>query len=216
MRMKEIEMQEAGSPPWARESRGGSRVRASLVELNLRFLTLAATREGRHESAVAGLSREFGGVIAALTPAQRTAAARCPYALFDLRFQDEGFWRSRLADSDAWRVAVESCNDPEISEFVRLALFYGWHLAGTAKLSAKLVLGMHERTAGAFGEITVDRLPGLAVTGAVHLARRWAHCTAFWHALLAAAALDDAPLLHRVQLYGIQLAAAAQLPCRPR
>jgi hypothetical protein len=209
-------MQEASIGPWARESRGGARVRASLVELNLRFLTLAATRAAPHESADSGLFREFGAVIGALTPAQRTAAARCPYALFDLRFQEEGFWRSRLADSAAWRVADESCADPERSEFVRLALFYGWHLAATAKLSAQLVLGMHERTAGAFGELTVDRLPGLAVTEAVHLALRWAHCTAFWHSLLAAAALDDAPLLHRVQLYGIQLSAASQLPCRPR
>lgn len=209
-------MQEAGIGSWARESRGGSRVRASLAELNARFLSLAATRAGPHDSAATGVSREFGAVIGALTPAQRTAAARCPYALFDLRFQEDGFWRSRLADGDAWRVADDSCADPERSEFVRLALFYGWHLAATAKLSAQLVLGMHERTAGAFGELTVDRLPGLALTEAGHLALRWPHCTAFWHALLAAAALEDAPLLHRVQLYGIQLAAAAQLPCRPR
>jgi len=205
-------MQEVHFSPWSRGGRLGPEARASLVELNLRFLELAGSRD----PGAPAVPLEFAALVAALSPAQRAAAARCPYALFDLRFSDEVFWRTRLADAAAWHIADEPDTDPRRFEFVRLAIFYAWHLAATARLSAPLILGMHARTAGAFGAMTVDRLPRVALSEAVHLTPRWHYCTAFWQSLLAAAAQGDEPLLRRIQLYGIQLAAAPQLLYRPR
>jgi hypothetical protein len=105
--------------------------------------------------------------------------------------------------------------DATHAEFVRLALFYAWHVASTAKLSAQLILGMNERTAVLFGRISLNRLQELAATEAVHLTARWGHCGIYWHALVDAASRQDPRHLRRVQLHGIQLAAAAQLPCTP-
>jgi hypothetical protein len=117
-----------------------------------------------------------------------------------------------LEDSGAWRVADESVVDDETSEFVRLALFYAWHVASGAGLKAQLLLGMNGTTVAAFRRITVNQLPALVATEAVHLSMRWSGCTAYWSSLITTASRADPAALRRVQLYGLQLAAAAQLP----
>ena len=175
----------------------------SLRELNHRFLELAAC------------DAVFGEQLRALTRAQRAAAADCPYALFDLRFHDDAHWQMRLSAAPALQVADRPEISAELADFMRLALFYAWHIAASGSLSAKLLLGMHERTARAFTRITVDRLPELALSESHELRARWLQCEGFWAALVGAAAGQDAQHLRRVQLYGIQLAAAAQLPLRP-
>jgi hypothetical protein len=118
----------------------------------------------------------------------------------------------RLRHSNSWRVADESPVDGATASFVRLALFYAWHVASSAGLKAQLLLGMNGNTAAEFRGITVKHLPALAATEAVHLSARWNGCAAFWSALSAAASRADAAALRRIQLYGLQLAAAARLP----
>jgi hypothetical protein len=71
---------------------------------------------------------------------------------------------------------------------------------------------MNGGTADEFRRITVNQLPVLAATEAQHLSARWSGCTAYWNALTAAALRADAKALRRVQLHGLQLAAAARLP----
>jgi hypothetical protein len=194
-------MQDAFVGSWAQDSHLSSAMLGSLRDLNHRFLDLAAARP------------EWGaGYVAPLSEAQRAAAAGCPYALFDLRFQDEGHWHLRLRHSTSWRVADESAVDDATASFVRLALFYAWHVASSTGLKAQLLLGMNGSTAAAFRGITVNQLPALVATEALHLSARWNGCTAYWSALAAAASRADAAALRRVQLYGLQLAAAARLP----
>jgi hypothetical protein len=195
-------MQDAFVGNWAQESHLSAEILGSLRDLNHRFLDLAATRTADWVS----------GRVAPLSAAQRAAAAGCPYALFDLRFQDEEHWRLRLQSSGGWRVADESVVDDETVNFVRLALFYAWHVASSAGLKAQLLLGMNGTTAAAFRRITVNQLPALVATEAVYLSARWSGCTAYWSALTAAASRADPAALRRVQLYGLQLAAAARLP----
>ncbi len=175
----------------------------SLRELNHRYLELAAG------------DAVFGARLRELTRSQRAAAADCPYALFDLRFHDDAHWEMRLSAPLALRVADRAEISAEHADFMRLALFYAWHVAASGSLSAKLLLGMHERTGRAFTRVTVDRLPELALSESRDLRARWLQCERFWAALVGAAARQDAKRLRRVQLYGIQLAAAAQLPLRP-
>jgi len=193
-------MQEAFVGSWAQESHLSAEILGSLRDLNHRFLDLAAAR-----------TEWLAGRVAALSAAQRAAAAGCPYALFDLRFQDEAHWRVRLQSAGSLRVADEFAVDDERTGFVRLALFYAWHVASAADLKAQLLLGMNDSTAAAFRRVTVYQLPGLVVTEAVHLSARWSGCTAYWSALTAAASGADPVALRRVQLYGLQLAAAARL-----
>jgi len=194
-------MQEAFVGNWAQESHLSAEILGSLRDLNHRFLDLTAART----------TDWVAGCVAPLSAAQRAAAAGCPYALFDLRFQDDGHWRLRLQTSEAWRVADESTADDETVNFVRLALFYAWHVASSAGLKAQLLLGMNGTTAAAFRRITVNQLPALVATEAVHLSARWSGCAAYWSALTAAASRADPAALRRVQLYGLQLAAAARL-----
>ncbi|HEY0745974.1 MAG TPA: hypothetical protein VGD63_04690 [Steroidobacteraceae bacterium] len=191
---------------WAQEPHLSIEQLNSMRGLNRRFLDLSGK----------GVARSgLGTQVALLSPSQRAAAADCPYALFDLRFQDDAHWRARLQMASAWVIADAPRADEELVEFVRLALFYTWHLASSAGLAAHLLLGMHGNTAQAFRRVPVDALPGLAATEVVNLSPRWSHCNAYWAALIGAAARPDAAALRRVQLSGLQLAAAAQLPSEP-
>src|SRR6266851_4231603 len=194
-------MQDAFVGNWAQESHLSAEILESLRELNHRFLDLTATRT----------TDWMSERVAPLSAAQRAAAAGCPYALFDLRFQDDGHWRLRLQNAGAWNVTDEAVVDDETINFVRLALFYAWHVASSAGLKAQLLLGMNGTTAAAFRRITVNQLPALVATEAVHLSARWSGCAAYWSALTAAASRADPAALRRVQLYGLQLAAAARL-----
>jgi len=205
-------MQDAMVGSWAQESHLTPESLGSLRGLNHRFLDLAGTRAAAWgASDGGGVSVGLGERVAPLSPAQRSAAANCPYALFDLRFEDDAHWRSRLEGMDRWRIADESVLDDDTHRFVRLALFYAWHLASGAGLAAQLLLGMNVNTAAAFRRIDVSRLPALVVTEAVNLRARWSGCSAYWIALMSAAASADPAVLRRVQLYGLQLAAAARL-----
>jgi hypothetical protein len=185
---------------WGQESHLSAEILGSLRDLNHRFLDLAAARP-----------EWVAGRVAPLSAAQRAAAAGCPYALFDLRFQDDGYWRLRLQGGGSLRVAEEAAADDDTMRFVRLALFYAWHVASSAGLKAQLLLGMNDHTAAAFRRITVNQLSALPATEASHLTARWSGCPAYWIALTVAASRADAKALRRVQLYGLQLAAAARL-----
>jgi hypothetical protein len=200
-------MQDAFIGKWAREPHLSAEHLTSTRGLNRRFLDLAGKGV---------LSRALGTQLAPLSSAQRAAAADCPYALFDLRFWDDAHWRKRLQMIGTWRIADAPPADIDTVDFVRLALFYGWHVASSAGLTAHLLLGMHGSTADAFRRVSVDALPALAATEAVNLTARWSDCSAYWTALTSAAARPDPAVLRRVQLSGLQLAAAAQLPSEPR
>jgi hypothetical protein len=210
---REAVMQEAFVGSWAGNSQLSAGNLGSLRDLNHRFLDLAAAR-GRGWEAGAGVPLELAGRVATLSAVQREAAASCPYALFDLRFQDDRYWRHRLQSSDDWRVADESIAADDTVSFVRLALFYAWHICASAGLTPQLILGMNGDTAAEFRRLTVNQLSPLAVTEAANLSARWSECAAFWSALTAAASRTDPMALRRVQLRGLQLAAAARLHYR--
>lgn len=182
--------------PWAREASITREISRTLRELNLGFLELDGI-------APPGL--------VALPPAHKTSIAECPYALFDLRFEDDAYWRTRLDTAVSYRVAESGAANPEVVAFVRLALIYAWHLATSANLQARLVLGMGARTATAFADTTVGRLTQIADAEAPNLAPRWPRCTAFWDGLVEAADGADRMRLRRIQLHGLQIAVAKQL-----
>lgn len=190
-------MQEPIADRWSRDAPITVEIARALRELNLGFLQLDGFAAPR---------------LTALPDARKSAVASCPYALFDLRFHDGTYWQPRLREPERGCVAEMPPTDEATVAFVRLALFYAWHLASTAGLRARLLLGMHERTVAAFAEATVGRLPALAAGESVHLTPRWSHCEAFWLRLADAAERSDRPGLRRVQLYGLQLAAATWLP----
>jgi hypothetical protein len=182
----------------------------SVHELNHRFLDLMALRRDWN-TPNSNSSVSVSAQIAPLSAAQKASAANCPYALFDLRFHDDDHWQRRLRSADQSSVADEAPVDAKTLDFVRLAIFFAWHVASTTKVAGRLLLGMHELTATAFRSATIDRLPSLAATEAANLTARWSNCAVYWSALTGAACAADSSNLRRIQLYGLQLAAAARL-----
>ena len=84
-------MQDAIIGNWAQESHVSAEHLQSLRDLNRRFLDLAC----------GGLPMRACRPGGATLEAQRAAAANCPYALFDLRFEDTAYWRGRLRERGA-------------------------------------------------------------------------------------------------------------------
>jgi hypothetical protein len=215
---EEAVMQEAFGGGWARQPHFSVETLGALHDLNHRFLDLVGAPPGQLLDGnwpAPGRLKLPGEVVAQVAPLsadQRSAAANCPYALFDLRFHDDEHWRARLGKADHWRIADEGPPDGDEVNFVRLALFYAWHVASTANLAAQLLLGMSELTAAAFRGVTLNRLPALVAGEVDTLTARWCGSGAFWGALVRAASRTDAARLRRVQLFGLQLAAAARLP----
>jgi len=210
--VREAVMQEAFVGGWAQESHLSAGVQGSLRDLNHRFLDLAASRTDAWAAADGGLPLRLARQVAPLSTAQRAAAAECPYALFDLRFDDDAHWRMRLEAGAGWCVTEAPSADDDMVGFVRLALFYAWHVASGAGLKAQLLLGMNGGTAAALRRTTVHQLPSLVASEMPNLSARWSDCSSFWHTLTDAASRADAAALRRVQLYGLQLAAAARFP----
>jgi hypothetical protein len=208
-------MQDAFVGSWARESHLPQEMLESLRGLNHRFLDLACLRPDGWERSRHGLPLAVSANVTPLSAAQRAAASNCPYALFDLRFHDDCHWQARLREGGRWNVAEAPAVDPETLEFVQLALFFAWHVASTTTLAAQLLLGMQEATATAFRAAAIARLPSLAATEAGHLTARWKDSARYWAALIGAAgrpnSTPNAAELRRIQLYGLQLAAAARL-----
>jgi hypothetical protein len=211
--MWEAVMQEAFLSGWARQPHISADMLRSLHDLNHRFLDLIGAGAGNWcLPERLRLPGEVSSQVAPLSAAQRAAAANCPYALFDLRFHDGEHWQARLGGAGHWRVADEAVIEDDTATFVRLALFYAWHVASITKLAAQLLLGMNEQTAAAFRGVTLNCLPALVASEARNLSARWCTSNAYWSALVCAASRPDAARLRRVQLFGLQLAAAARLP----
>jgi hypothetical protein len=205
-------MRDAHIKAWTRDAHVPAAMLESLRELNHRFLDLICLEADQwHSSVRTMLPKELCGRIAPLSAAQKKAAAACPYALFDLRFQDDAYWRTRLQNSSAWAVADDAVLEQNLLNFVRLALFFAWHVAASGKLAAPLLLGMSEATAAAFGGVTIDCLPALVASEAPNLTARWSSSSIYWRALSGAASRPNCSELRRIQLYGLQLAAAARL-----
>ncbi len=203
-------MQDALVSGWLEGSHVPVEMLESVRELNHRFLDLVSMRPDGWQASRGRLSPDVTAQVAPLSASQKAAASRCPYALFDLRFHDDAHWRSRLEGGARWVVA-DAAVDADTLEFTRLALFFAWYAASSARLAAQLLLGMGDEAAAALRAVTIDCLPALAASEAVHLTARWSDCGRYWSALAAAAARPDAAGLRRIQLYGLQLAAAARL-----
>jgi hypothetical protein len=208
----EAHMQDAHVGNWNREPQVSAEMLESLRELNHRFLDLIATptRDWNSTGRV-GLNVDLWDQVAPLSAAQKRAVANCPYALFDLRFHDDQYWQTRAHSTRQWSVLDAAEVDSGTLDFVRLALFFAWHAASTSKLAARFLLGMNELTVAAFRAMTIDCLSALAATEAPHLTARWSDRPNYWKALMSAAGRPNPANLRRIQLSGLQLAAAVHL-----
>src|ERR1700761_540761 len=106
---------------WARQPHFSAEMLASLRDLNLRFLDLVAAHAADWRAGdPVRIPPEAAGPIGPLAGAQRAAAADCPYALFDLRLNDDAHWQSRAAAPAGHLVADAPPPAEDIARFVHL------------------------------------------------------------------------------------------------
>ncbi|MCZ8131233.1 MAG: hypothetical protein O9284_08000 [Steroidobacteraceae bacterium] len=178
----------------------------TIRQTNAAFLAMVARRLARSPagSPVLGLEPALAVRLVALEPAGREAITRCPYTLFNLRFEDAAFWRGVVLDASRPTPGVA---DDE-STFARTAVFLAWHLAQTGDFTAALVLGMASEVQEAWRGLPLSGLDRAAMAALPHLQARWGGNARFWPDLLAAAEKPGAGQAERVRLLGLQLLAA--------
>lgn len=177
----------------------------SVRHANERFLDLVTRGHARTpDAAVLGLGPDNARRIAALAPAPREVASRCPYSLFNLRFEDAAFWRTVVRDARG-PAPAPSCEE---GTFARTAVFLAWHLAQSSDLAAAIVLGMTPEVQVAWRGLPLPSVDRAATLALPHLRARWGAHARFWPKLLDAAEDPSPEQAERVRLLGLQLLAA--------
>ena len=177
----------------------------TLEDANEAFLLLLARQVAREGRALTlGLPGEVLLRVVALPPASRPLAARCPYALFNLQFENSAFW-SEAARAAPVPVAAGSA---DALAFAHTAVFMAWHLAQGDELAAALVLGMTPAVRAAWRALPLSAVTPAAAAAWPGLRARWAEHRLFWPALVAAATARDAQAMEQVRRLGLQLLAA--------
>jgi hypothetical protein len=199
----------AGHADWSERSLLDASARRALCSINLAFLNLAAelAEEGRLKL-ISGLPPR--AVDALIDPeAQRRLCERLPYALFELRFDDGGFWESQIAAIGAVQdVQPAALVDERIVAFTRTVIMLAWHLAQTRAPGARLMFGMAPATIAAFAALPVASFDGLAWRAAPVLTARFGSRARFWLQFEGCAAHPDDKAVNVLQQLGLQIQGA--------
>ncbi|MGQ0429772.1 MAG: hypothetical protein ACT4UQ_07570 [Gammaproteobacteria bacterium] len=199
----------AGNAEWSEHSLLDPATRRALASVNLAFLGLAVdlAEEGRLRL-IAGLPpRAIDSLIH--PEAGERLCARLPYALFDLRFGDGGWWENEVAAAGAVQDAppVAPC-DERVVAFARAAVMLAWHLAATRAAVARLVFGTSSATLAALAGLPVAAVERLARRVAPVLTARFGSRARFWLQFEGCAAHPDDHAVDELQRLGLQIQGA--------
>jgi hypothetical protein len=199
----------AGTAHWGEEVLFNPRILEAISSLNGAFIALAIELQGaRPGVGVLGLP------AAVLAPLQRCPAGPfglpLPYALFDLRFRDERYWKSEaraargIQDGSRTQLA-----DTRLLRFARSGLMLAWHLAQLDHRVARLALGVEPGTQEALESLPLGVLDSFARRLAPAVSARFCARQRFWSQLIAALRIPtESGRLARVKLLGLQLQGA--------
>lgn len=155
------------------------------------------------------LLREFAQLK--LDAASLKRAAGCPYLLLDVGFADPWRWMWAQGHQVLERQrgpTVPFFTVPRASPVMRKVLTYGWHLAQSRQVAARVLLGMSAPCVELVGGCSLTRLDELADQQPAWLRPRWPHNIQMWREFLLSAATGDGRSLQQARLWGIQLLAA--------
>lgn len=199
----------AGSAAWSERSLLDAVTRRALCSINLAFLDLAAdlAEEGRLKL-ISGLPPR--AVDALIDPgAGQRLCERLPYALFDLRFADGGFWESEIAAAGGVQDAEPATPvDDRIVAFARAVIMLAWHLAQTRAGGARLVFGTSSATIAALASMPVAAVERLARRVAPALTARFGSRARFWLQFEGCAVRPDERSVNDLQQLGLQIQGA--------
>jgi hypothetical protein len=198
----------AGAASWSERSLLDHATRHALCSVNLAFLNLATelAEEGRLKL-IAGLpSRAIDSLIH--PEAGRKLCERLPYALFDLRFADGGFWTSEIAAVGIRDAEPAHAADERIVAFTRSALMLAWHMAQTRAAAARLVFGTSPATVAALAAMPVAAVERLARRVSHALTARFGSRARFWLQFEGCAVRPDDGAVNQLQQLGLQIQGA--------
>jgi hypothetical protein len=199
----------AGAAHWGEQVLFSPKIVEALSSVNGAFIALAvelqATKPGMP---VLGLP---GAVLAPLQRCPESAfRLPLPYALFDLRFRDERFWKAETrAVRGIQGGARTPVADSRLLRFARSGLMLAWHLAQLDDRVARLALGVGPGTQEALESLPVGALDSFARRLAPVVSARFATRQRFWSQLATALRMPtETARLERLKLLGLQLQGA--------
>jgi len=199
----------AGNADWAESSLLDAWTRRALGSINLAFLNLAMdlAEEGRLKL-ISGLpARAIDSLID--PDAGEKLCERLPYALFDLRFGDGGFWASEIAAAGGVQDAESGpAPDERIVSFTRAAIMLAWHLAQTRAAGARLVFGTAPATIAALASMPIAAAERIARRVSPALTARFGSRARFWLQFEGCAVHPDDQALSLLRQLGLQIQGA--------
>jgi hypothetical protein len=183
--------------------------RRALVSINLAFLDLAGelAEEGRLKQ-IPGLPARAVDALIGLEAGPRLCE-RLPFALFDLRFSDGGFWSAEVAAAGGVQDAGDApAADERIVSFTRAAIMVVWHLAQTRPSGARLMFGAAPSTIAAIAGMPIASVERLARRVAAALSARFGTRARFWLQFEGCAARPDARSVDLLRQLGLQIQGA--------
>lgn len=196
----------AGHADWSESSLLDASMRRALGSVNLAFLSLATdlAEEGRLKL-ISGLPAR--AVDALIDPdAGQRLCERLPFALFDLRFSDGGFWGGEIAAASGIQDAGrDHAEDERIVGFARSAIMLAWHLAQTRAAAARLVFGASPATIAALAAMPVAAVERLARRLSRVLTARFGSRARFWTQFEGCAVRPDDESVSLLQQLGLQI-----------
>jgi hypothetical protein len=155
------------------------------------------------------------GLWRGLNESARTLAARTPFLLMDVHFQDAEWWRwARDSRNNRQRKIVlrAAFAAKTADELMRETLMLAWSTVALDRGAATLLLGMTPAVISTIAELDPQDVERIAARHSRHLRPRWEDFPAFWCKLLTAAKDGDEAALHETHLHGIQLLGSELLP----
>lgn len=195
--------------------RGGQALRR-VHALNERCLELLAqvARTDRQQVSLA-IVNQHRGLWRGLSATARKRAARTPFLLVDVHFQDADWWRS-AKDHRAGRrskMVLHSAFTGKIAgELMRETLMLAWSTVAFERRAASILFGMTPAVGSIIVELGPQDVERIAARHSRYLQPRWEDFPAFWGKLLAAARDGDEEELHEIYLHGMQLIGSDLLP----
>jgi hypothetical protein len=199
----------AGDADWSERSLLDAATRRALASINLAFLDLASelAEEGRLKQ-IPGLPPRAIDSLIGLEAGPRLCE-RLPFALFDLRFADGGFWSAEVAAAGGVQDATaQPAADERIVAFTRAAVMVVWHFAQTRAAAARLVFGASPATIAAIAGMPVAAVERLARRVAAALSARFGSRARFWLQFEGCAARPDARSVELLRQLGLQIQGA--------
>jgi hypothetical protein len=182
----------------------------SLNERCVQVLGMEVTEEGRRfpDCETAEMARTCQKLWFELDEDTRRLAAKCPFLLVDMRFQNEKWWREveEGASSSDGKSPDLSIFPAEVArELSAETLTLAWHTTRLDPRIASQLLGLAPGVVGIIASLGPREVQRIAARHCHQLRPRWESNPAFWEQLLQTAVSGNPASLSEFHLHGLQL-----------